>query len=72
MIESKRAQGARLLDETLDHDGRGPRTYQTRQRVAAALDLNRKPYVADLRWLQHVADEERAADERAERAAGKH
>ena len=57
MIESKRAQGARLLDETLAFDGRGPRTFLARQRVAEALDLKRKPYFDDLIWLQHVADE---------------
>ena len=57
-MESKRAMGARLLDETLAYDGRGPRTFQARQRVAEALDLKRKPYVKDLRWLQHVVDEE--------------
>ena len=51
MIESKRAQGARLLDETLALDARGPRTYLARQRVAEALDLNRKPYFDDLMWL---------------------
>ena len=55
-MESKRAKGARLLDETLAYDGRGPRTYLARQRVAEALDLKRKPHFNDLMWLQHVAD----------------
>ena len=54
-----REKGTRLLDETLAYDGRGPRTFQARARVAESLDKGRKPYVADLRWLEHVADEER-------------
>ena len=59
-MESKRAQGARLLDETLARDDRDPRTYQARQRVAEALNLKRKPHFSDLMWLQHVADEGRS------------
>jgi hypothetical protein len=50
-----RDRAAAALDATLSKDGRGPRTFLTRRRVAETLDLRRNPSLADIRWLEHVA-----------------
>ena len=63
MIESKRAQGARLLDETIDYSDR-PHVARIRDRVATALDSNKKPHFDDLMSLRVVAgDLARKADQ---------
>lgn len=48
-------RAAAALDGTIDCDGRGPRTYLTRRRVAAALDNQSRPKVSDIRWLERIA-----------------
>lgn len=45
---------AELLDLTLDVDARGPKTFNTRRRVAEALDRGRCPSTKDVAWLKHV------------------
>ena len=53
--EAKRDQAARALDLTLAYDGRGPRTYVTRRRVAAALDGQASLRASDIFWLERIA-----------------
>ena len=55
MIESKRAQGARLLDATLG-DSNIPRIQRVRERVATALDAKKRPSFDDLMTLKYAAD----------------
>ena len=55
MIESKRAQGARLLDETLG-DSNIPRIQRVRERVATALDAKKRPNFDDLMLLKYASD----------------
>ena len=55
MIESKRAQGARLLDETLAASNI-PRIQSARERVADALDTKKRPNFDDLMTLKYAAD----------------
>ena len=55
MIESKRAQGARLLDETLA-ESNIPRIQRVRERVAEALGTKRRPNFDDLMLLKYASD----------------
>ena len=55
MIESKRAQGARLLDAT-SADSNIPRIQHARDRVAEALDTKKRPNFDDLMLLKYAAD----------------
>lgn len=43
------------LDMTWHVGERGPRTFLARQRIATALDLDRNPSPADVKWLEGVA-----------------
>ena len=55
MIETKRAQGARLLDATLA-DSNIPRIQRIRERVAEALDAKKRPTFDDLMLLKYASD----------------
>ena len=55
MIESKRAQGWRLLDATLAKSN-VPRIQRVRERVAEALDAKRRPNFDDLMLLKYASD----------------
>lgn len=48
-------RAAAALDATHRVGERGPKTFQARQRIAAALDAGRRPLVKDIRWLEQVA-----------------
>ncbi len=50
-----RDEAAAALDLTHAIGERGPRTYNARQRVAAALDAGRVPLKKDIEWLLNVA-----------------
>jgi hypothetical protein len=49
-----RDQAALALDLTHALDGRGPRTFLARQRVALWLDTGRGRVAEDVRWLLHL------------------
>jgi hypothetical protein len=51
-------RGAAALDATHHCGERGPKTFQARARVAAAIDAGVRPSVADVRWLESVAKKE--------------
>ena len=55
MIESKRAQGARLLDETIS-ESNIPRIQRVRERVANDLDTKKRPNFDDLMTLKYASD----------------
>ena len=55
MIESKRAQGWRLLDATLAKSNI-PRIQHARERVAKALDTKQRPNFDDLMLLKYASD----------------
>ena len=59
-MKNLRHRAAAALDATLEHDGRGPRTYLTRQRVAAALDLDKGLTKKDVEWLESIVQKENA------------
>ena len=56
-----RDRAAAALDATLPYAERGPNTFETRKRVAAALDLGRVPAMRDILWLESVAAQMAAA-----------
>ena len=68
MIETDRlrARAAAALDATHDPQlaYRGPRTYQTRQRLAARLDDGQQLRMADIKWLEYVATTRRGTESR--------
>lgn len=55
-----RAKAAEVLDKTHDVDGRGPKTFEARRRVAHFADTlvgSRRQIRTDIRWLESKARE---------------
>lgn len=52
-----RERAARALDATHSKDGRGPKTFLARRRVALALDADKRPKRKDVEWLETIARE---------------
>ncbi len=50
-----RERAARALDRTHSIGERGPRTYNARQRIAAALDAGKLPTKKDIEWLERIS-----------------